>query len=400
MHVFLNGLAASAGGGLTYLRNVIPELSHRPDVKATVALSGDLRREFEPSPNISYITLNNALGAPGRFLREQLFLGRLIEESGADVLISAGNFALRHSPIPQILLSGNSLYTSRDFVSDLRRRREYLLLLDTFGKKIFAKRSVLWADSTVSPTAAFAKELKRWTGVNVKTIHHGFDHERFQQNAESLSSDVRLRLDASHDALRLLFVSHYNYYRNFETLLRAIPIIQQRLGTRPVRLLLTCKFESRSNSGAYKSDAAAALVHELNIADNVAQLGPVPYASLAGLYASSHIYVTPAYTETFAHPLVEAMASGLPVVASDIPVHREVCGEAALYFDRFLHEELAKQVVQAAGSNDLRQGLIARGLARSQDFSWRNHVDQILALARDLQIHAPARRKLTAQRIG
>jgi glycosyltransferase involved in cell wall biosynthesis len=400
MHVFLNGLAASAGGGLTYLRNVIPELSNRLDIKATIVLSSDLRRKFEPSSNISYITLNSTMGAAGRFWREQFLLGRLIEESGADVLISAGNFALRHSPVPQILLSGNSLYTSRDFVSDLRSRREYLLLLDTFGKQIFAKRSILWADCTVAPSTAFAKELKRWTGINVKTIHHGFDHERFHHSAESLSSDLRLRLDAPHDTLLLLFVSHYNYYRNFETLLRAIPIIQQRLGTRPVKLLLTCKFESEKNPGAYKSNAAAALVDKLNIADHVLQLGAVPYEALAGLYALSHIYVTPAYTETFAHPLVEAMASGLPVVASDIPVHREVCGGAAVYFERFSHEELAKQVVQLAGSNDLRQSLIGLGLPRSRDFSWHNHVDQILALARDLQMRAPARRNAITRRIG
>jgi glycosyltransferase involved in cell wall biosynthesis len=94
------------------------------------------------------------------------------------------------------------------------------------------------------------------------------------------------------------------------------------------------------------------------------------------------------------------MASGLPVVASDIPVHREVCGGAAVYFERFSHEELAKQVVQLAGSNDLRQSLIGLGLPRSRDFSWHNHVDQILALARDLQMRAPARRNAITRRIG
>ena len=52
MHLFLNGLAASAGGGLTYLRNVLPHLSARPEVQVTAAVGPQLRRElrrFAPS---------------------------------------------------------------------------------------------------------------------------------------------------------------------------------------------------------------------------------------------------------------------------------------------------------------------------------------------------------------
>ena len=46
MHLFLNGLAASAGGGLTYLRNVLPHLSTREDVRVTAAVNPELRQEF------------------------------------------------------------------------------------------------------------------------------------------------------------------------------------------------------------------------------------------------------------------------------------------------------------------------------------------------------------------
>ena len=58
------------------------------------------------------------------------------------------------------------------------------------------------------------------------------------------------------------------------------------------------------------------------------------------------VYVSAAYTETFAHPLVEAMASGIPVVASDIPVHREICADAAKYFPTFSAQALAQVTAQ------------------------------------------------------
>jgi glycosyltransferase involved in cell wall biosynthesis len=112
----------------------------------------------------------------------------------------------------------------------------------------------------------------------------------------------------------------------------------------------------------------------------VVQLGAVPYASLHRLYRACDLYVTPAYAETFAHPLVEAMASGLPVVASDLPVHKEVCGDAALYFPRFSPEALAEAVVRIACSCDLAAELSEAGRKTSSDFSWAEHVDRLLEL--------------------
>ena len=76
----------------------------------------------------------------------------------------------------------------------------------------------------------------------------------------------------------------------------------------------------------------------------VVELGTVPYSLLHQVYSSCDIYVTAAYAETFAHPLVEAMACGLPVLASDLPVHREICGEAGRFFPVFSAESLAERV--------------------------------------------------------
>jgi glycosyltransferase involved in cell wall biosynthesis len=98
--------------------------------------------------------------------------------------------------------------------------------------------------------------------------------------------------------------------------------------------------------------------------------------------------VTPAYTETFAHPLVEAMASGLPIAAADLPVHREVCGAAARYFPRFSPEKLAETVSEIAASREVSGESIAAD--RSAEFSWRDHVQQLLEVARSVQcLRAP-----------
>lgn len=384
IRLFINGLAASAGAGPTYLRNVIPQIARRADLQVTVLLSPELRKEFPAFPNISFVEFRSRGGVAGRFFFEQTKLRDLLRRGGAEVLVSTGNFALRNSPVPQILLSGNSLYVSEDFYRDVRKRGDYPLWMDTWIKGWFARRSVRWADVTVAPSKAFAEDLSQWTGKSVLSMHHGFDRELFTSDPAPLPASVQNQLQESVDALKLLFVSHYNYYRNFETLIRALPILRDKSPERKIKLLLTCQLASGKNPGSYRAETAALLVRELGVRDNVVELGSVPYRSLHHLYRACHIYVTPAYTETFAHPLVEAMSSGLPVVASDVPVHREICGDAGIYFDRFSPEALADQVLQVHKSPELAERLSSNGLRRARDFSWGNHVERLVGLAQEL----------------
>jgi glycosyltransferase involved in cell wall biosynthesis len=382
MRLFINSLAASAGGGLTHIRNVIPHLLGKPDLQLTVAINRSLHDEFRDLKEIDFVELQTTPAR--RFWHEQSQLPALIRGSKSDVLLSTGNFALRKSPVPQILLSRNSIYCSRDFYADLVRRREWRLWLDTRLKGMLAKRSVRWADITVAPSQAFADDLCRWTGKSVRAIYHGFDSEEFFRDQAALDAQVDEKLNRADGALRLLFVSHYNYYRNFEMLIRALPLLRSKIKDRPVRLFLTCKLLPGENPGSYNPQSAARLVKKLGVEDMVVELGAIPYRQLHYLYRRCHIYITPAYAETFAHPVVEAMASGLPVVASEIPVHREICGDAATYFERFCPEALAKCVTEIAQSPQLVRQMSAAGQERARHFSWKVHVDQILELAHSL----------------
>ena len=382
MHLFINSLAASAGGGLTYIRNVLPRLAQRSDVRVTVVLGTDLRREFSALPNVEFVEREISLRQ--RFWFEQVKLGELIQRSGAEVLVSAGNFAMRHSPVPQILLSRNSIYTSEDYFRDLRERREYRMWVDTHIRGWLAKKSVEWADVTVAPSEAFAEELRRRTGRPVYAIHHGFDETVFADDSKLPSPELAQKLHETKGAFKILFVSHYNYYRNFETLLRALTFLPNGIKGRPVKLLLTCKFLGNQIPGSYRTEKAARMVDDLGLAEKVVQVGSVPYDQLHYLYRQADLYVTPAYTETFAHPLVEAMASALPIVASDLPVHREICGEAAVYFPRFSAEAVAKSIMQIATSTDTAARMQAAALVQVRQFSWKNHVEAILELSTTL----------------
>jgi glycosyltransferase involved in cell wall biosynthesis len=75
------------------------------------------------------------------------------------------------------------------------------------------------------------------------------------------------------------------------------------------------------------------------------------------------------------------MSSALPVVASDLPVHREICRDAGIYFPRFSPDELAERVLQIQDSPELAEKLSRNGLRRACDFSWSEHVERLIVLA-------------------
>jgi glycosyltransferase involved in cell wall biosynthesis len=218
----------------------------------------------------------------------------------------------------------------------------------------------------------------------VVAIHHGFDRDVFFSDDSTLPDQLQDVLKQTDSCLRLLFVSHYNYFRNFETLFRALYLIRAMLPERNPKLLLTTRLCSGDNPGDFRAEPAAALVRELGLSEHVLELGAIPYRQLHHLYRACDLYVTPSYAETFAHPVVEAMACGVPVIASDLPVHREVAGEAAVYFPRFAPEVLAQLVRDVATSPQLAQRISRSGEERARDFSWEKHVDELVGVAKTL----------------
>ena len=109
-------------------------------------------------------------------------------------------------------------------------------------------------------------------------------------------------------------------------------------------------------------------------------LGAVEYDELHQLYLLCDVFVCPSYSESFGHPLVEAVASGPPVVAANLPVHREICEDDLKDFNDLNEVDIATECVRVLTDQSLREELGKTGLQRSQQFSWDEHVRQLEAL--------------------
>ena len=98
----------------------------------------------------------------------------------------------------------------------------------------------------------------------------------------------------------------------------------------------------------------------------------------------AHLYAIAHAGQRYPVKQVVSMATGLPVVASDLPVHREITGGAARFFNPFSPEELADRVVHLSQSAETRKNQTEAGLKQAAAFSWAKHVDGLVELAASL----------------
>lgn len=107
--------------------------------------------------------------------------------------------------------------------------------------------------------------------------------------------------------------------------------------------------------------------------DALLRVGYVSDGELKALYQHASCFVFPSFYEGFGLPPLEAMACGCPVIASTAPAVREVCGDAALYFDPHRPEELAQRLREFFADPGLRPRLAAAARERTAAYDWERN---------------------------
>lgn len=122
----------------------------------------------------------------------------------------------------------------------------------------------------------------------------------------------------------------------------------------------------------------------LDVEEKVRFLGRVDEVELARLYRFADAFVFPSLAEGFGLPLLEAMASGVPVLSSNIPCLAEVAGDAALLVDPYDVAAMAGAIRRVSEDAELREALCARGRERVRLFSWPKTAAQTLEVYREV----------------
>lgn len=125
--------------------------------------------------------------------------------------------------------------------------------------------------------------------------------------------------------------------------------------------------------------------HALHKSENIKFLGRVSDEELIHLYQGANAFIFPSLYEGFGLPVVEAMCVGCPVIASDIPVLREVCGEAAIYFNPKNTDDIRNKILSFIDNQqNLKPIMTQKGKDNVLRFSWKSSAMKLVKLINTL----------------
>lgn len=175
----------------------------------------------------------------------------------------------------------------------------------------------------------------------------------------------------------LLYVGAISHNKNILRLVEAFALISTEFPD--LTLVLAGPFEN-----AY--DEAVRYVKEKGLEDSVRFLGPVSPEGddINHLYNGAEVLIHPSLYEGWVAPPVEAMACGIPVVASNASSIPETCGGAALLVDPLNIESIAQGIREVLDDRPIRKSLIESGFRRVKECQWSDSAARLEGIFREL----------------
>jgi len=357
--ILINAVHAKSGGGVNYLRNMLPRLAAMPELACHVAVQRDQAALFaELVGPLPLHVLPSWSPLATVLVQEQWAIPRLAKSIGADLVFSPANYGPLWG-VPSVIMLRNSFN-----VVDIELR---------FKKRLYwtAVKILSWLSFqtcrraiTVSrhACAGFLAAFGLTADSRFAVVHHGVS-PIFSPPPD----------DSGRIGHRLLAVSDIYVQKNLET---AIAALAQLRATVPD---ISLGIAGKPLDQGY-AERLAALAQDLGVADRVIFLGGRSAAEVADLYRKADAFVFPSLVETFGNPVLEAMASGLPVVCSNAAAMPEVAGEAALLVKPGDTADMAAAIKSLFDDRALWRRCAERGLTRAAQFGWDRTAEATAAI--------------------
>lgn len=241
-------------------------------------------------------------------------------------------------------------------------------------------RALRYASRVIVPSAATADRVAALVPEAKPRLHviPMAPHPSFRPPEDILAARRRAAALIGADAPHMVVVGQNSVNKSHETALLAFAAAAPP----PTRLVL---LQRTGNPKALQR-----LARRLGVIDRVVWLSGLSREQVVLLVQTATALLQPSLYEGFGLPVVEAMASGCPVIASDIPALREVTGGAALLIPPMDIAACADAVRMLLASPERRRALAEQGLAQSRAFSWDRTARDTLAVY-DEVVHGPAR---------
>jgi glycosyltransferase involved in cell wall biosynthesis len=280
-------------------------------------------------------------------------LPRSLRAFKPDVILGMGNLGLIKPPCPQAILfhKPHLIYPVQHYARETRKARLKNLLLKMRLKKCLKRTQLVFCQTPVA-RQRFSKTF-------------GFPEERIRIMPNAVSEFVR---DPSEEMeppevftgvrkFSMFFLTKFYAHKNLEILIDLFKIGREHL--KDVRCIVTIAPEQHPNARSFLDN-----IHKNGLDQQIVNVGPLRAEELPGYFRHSDVLLFPTLLESFSGTYLEAMHFGLPILTSDLDFAREVCGDAALYFNPWDPLDIVASIQQIRSDLALRKAMIEKGFVR------------------------------------
>ena len=210
----------------------------------------------------------------------------------------------------------------------------------------------------------------------VSVVHLGYDRATFNSSPVDPVSQVSLLERLGIQGPYVLHHGMVQKRKNLAKLIDAYAILLNRHRDLGYQLVLAGPY-------GFGSDEIRRMAAEGATRGKVTFTGPLPGGELAQLIKGASLCVIPSLYEGFCLPLVEAMACGVPTIASNSSCIPEISGGILRYFDPQSEEDMAATILAVLEHSDLQKQLVKNGVKRASQFSWRRCAEETVGALMD-----------------
>jgi glycosyltransferase involved in cell wall biosynthesis len=353
--IFINGLSANSGGGKSILDNYLTTLnnSNSPS-KYYVLTPSKIEYDKFTSKNIEIVEVNQVFNKKEFIpINYKYFLPRLIKSLNIDVIFNLADIPIPISGVRQVFLfdwpyaayPDSSVWETMDLKSLLLRKIKLF-----YFKKFLSSVSVM-----IVQTNTIKTRLERLYGLkNITIVPNAVTLEHTK---EALVLDFGLP-----NGTLLLCLSRYYPHKNFEIFLPLAEEIKRR--GLDFKVIITIDESQHQSVKPFLS-----LIRERGLDQIIFNLGAIDMPDTPSLYEQCDGLLMPTLLETYCLPYVESMYHKRLILTSDMDFSRDVCGDAAIFFDPKNHFSILQAIEKAYSDPILRDEKIRNGSKRIEELN-------------------------------
>ncbi|MES2111622.1 MAG: glycosyltransferase family 1 protein [Bacteroidota bacterium] len=309
------------------------------------------------------------------FIWEQYFLPRACHKLKADILHCTANTAPLSGRVPLILTLHDVIFLEK---SNIKAKASWYQRLGNLYRSLIVSTIAKKALRIIT-VSEFQKKLivekLQIPAEKVKVIYNGADERFFDQYSQQQIDEILEKFNLKKGYI--FFMANTDARKNSKGVVRAY-----------AQLLLHNPAAPRLVMKGLKKEQLQQLLKQENLEwleKEIDLIGYVGYIDLPAIYQAASMLWFPSFSEGFGLPIVEAMASGIPVITSAVSCMPEIAGDAALFIDPKNPTSLAFAAQLILTDSELAEKLSANGKKRAALFTWDSAIKKTVAVYHEVE---------------